>query len=129
MLSVMQSLARRWQPDRTTEHTVDISTADSLLDEADFLEELGNLEDGMTVKRREYEPIPDLTTPVRATPLGKFPEPAPVAAVPDVDDERAGPTMAGQIAAAAMFVLMMGAGAAGAAMVFHERVVRILAAW
>src|SRR4051812_42626881 len=118
MLSVMQALARRWQSHRTTEHIVDISTADSLLDEVDFLAELGNLEDGLSVKRPEY----------RSTPHGKFAEQAPAAAT-DVDDDLAGPTIAGQIAAAAMFVLLMGAGAAGAALVFHERVVRILAAW
>ena len=39
------------------------------------------------------------------------------------------PSILGQFAAAAMFVLMMGVGAAGAAVVFHEQVARILATW
>jgi hypothetical protein len=105
---------------------VDTPTADSLLDETNFLAELVNLEDGLTLKRRDYQPIPDVLTPVRATPHGKFPESASHADEPEVDDD---PTIAGYIAAASMFMLMVGVGAAGAALVFHERVVRILAAW
>lgn len=101
---------------------------DTLLDEADFLAELVNLEDGMPLKPSVYKPISDLPIAVRATPPGKFPEPAPHAD-PTHEEDEAGPTIGGQIAAAAMFVLMVGVGAAGAALVFHERVVRILAAW
>jgi hypothetical protein len=48
-------------------------------------------------------------------------------AVADEPEDR--PSIAGQVAAAAMFVLMMGVGAAGAALVFHEQVARILAIW
>jgi hypothetical protein len=40
-----------------------------------------------------------------------------------------GPSILGQLAAAAMFVLMMGVGAAGAAVVFREQVARIVANW
>jgi hypothetical protein len=91
-----------------------------LLDEADFLAQLGTFEDGIPAQRRESKPIPGLPTPLRMTPNRS---------VHDDDDGDAGPTIMEQIAAAAMFALLIGVGAAGAAMVFHERFVRILARW
>jgi hypothetical protein len=105
---------------------------DSLLNEAGFLAELASLDDGLTHRRtlvpiaqQRYEPLPDSSKPVRTTPPGMFAdehEPAPV----EVDEA---PSFVGQLAAAAMFVLLMGVGAAGAAVVFHNQVARILAAW
>ena len=105
---------------------------DSLLNEAGFLAELASLDDGLTHRRppvpiaqTRYEPLPDSSTPVRTPPPGIFadePEPAAVEAGET-------PPLLGQLAAAAMFVLMMGVGAAGAAVVFHEHVARILAYW
>jgi hypothetical protein len=106
---------------------------DSLLTETSFLAELASLDEGMTVKRRSplpaveqraYEPFPELPVPVRASPPGMFAD-EPLAAA-DVED---GPSALGQLAAAVMFVLMMAVGAAGAAVVFHEQVARILAVW
>ena len=105
----------------------------SLLNESGFLRELASLDNGLTTNRKSplpvvnerYEPLPDVSTPVRTTPPGIFAdEPAPAA--PEVEQT---PSFAGQLAAAAMFVLMMGAGAAGAAVVFREQVARILATW
>src|SRR5712671_1527078 len=91
----------------------------SLLNESGFLRELASLDDGLTMKRRaplsaaekRYEPLPDVSAPVRTTPPGMFADETEPAAV-DVPEA---PSISGQFAAAAMFVLMMGVGAAGAA--------------
>jgi hypothetical protein len=109
-------------------------TADSLLNEAGFLVELESLDEGLTTKGRSslpangqlaYDSLPELTTPIRTTPLGMFADsPEPGAEMPEAHR-----SVLGQVAAAAMFVLMMGVGAAGAALVFHERVVRIFTSW
>jgi len=106
--------------------TMDTATPESLLDEADFLEELASLEDGMTVKPRQYAATSEVLAPVRTRPPGKFEATEPPQHMPAVED---GPSAMQQIAAVAMFVFMMAVGAAGAAMVFHERVARILASW
>ena len=106
----------------------------SLLTESGFLKELASLDEGLTVSRRSpasaavearYEPLSDVSTPARTTPPGMFADHAKpaAAAVPE------GPTLLGQVAAAAMFVLMMGVGAAGAAVIFRHQVERILANW
>jgi len=109
------------------------SSDSSLLNESGFLRELASLDDGLTTKPQppaaagamRYEPLPDVSTPVRTMPPGMFADvPEPAAA--EIDDA---PSVLGQFAAAAMFVLMMGVGAAGAAVVFHEQVARILATW
>ncbi len=89
------------------ESRVQPTKPESLLDAADFLAELEGLEDGLTNGRGSPRPV----TPV----------------VDDVAGDES--TMVGRIALAALFVLMMGVGAAGAAAVFHERVARILASW
>jgi hypothetical protein len=100
---------------------------DSLLDEADFVAELATLEDGMTMKPREYALPSEVLAPVSTRPPGKFVDAQePSARVEATDGDSSAMR---QIAAAAMFVLMMAVGAAGAAAVFHERVARILATW
>jgi hypothetical protein len=104
----------------------------SLLNEASFLAELASLDRGLTTKRQSpvpdveqrYEALPDVSGPVRTTPPGMFADESEPAAVVELHE---GPSVLGQVAAAAMFVLMMGVGAAGAAVVFHEQVARILA--
>ena len=94
--------------------------SESLLDEADFLAELASLENGLPEKRRS--PL--------ALPESALPPPAPMAeAYVDVDDaEDDDSPVLGRFAAAGIFVLMVGVGAASAVLVFHERVARILAA-
>jgi hypothetical protein len=109
------------------ESTKDTAAPESLLDEADFLEQFASLEDGMTAKPRQYAATSEVLAAVRTRPPGKFVEaiepPQQMAAA-----EGPPPAMQ-QIAAIAMFVFMMAVGAAGAAVVFHDRVARILAAW
>jgi len=90
-------------------------TGESLLDEAGFIAELATLEDGLTTTRQS--PL--------TTPPGMFVDESGPAA----DELEEAPSVLGHLAAAAMFVLMMGVGAAGAALVFHDRVARILAIW
>ena len=101
-----------------------------LLDEADFLAELVNLDRGLAVTRgtpypspqqKRFDPFPGLPSPVLA------PEPEPHETITEEPD--APSSMVWRVAAAAMFVLMMGVGAAGAAVVFHDGFARILAAW
>jgi len=106
------------------------STGESLLDEADFLAELATLEDGLSAERRSPRPVesPNDTAGVQAM----FGLPAPVWAPEPVTPavERDLPlSLVSQVMAAAMFVLMMGVGAAGAALVFHDRVSQLLALW
>lgn len=123
--------------------------AASLLDEESFMSELKNLEVGLTSMRKAPSPIEqdnidsvglamfDLPAPVR-TP-GMFVDDGDAMAA---DDERLtpkidevgnvivhGPSLRWRVTAAAMFVMMMGVGAAGAALVFHDRVARIVAVW
>jgi len=86
------------------------STGGSLLDEREFLAELAQLEKGMTTRRRT--PLAPATTD---------------AAAPEV--EHAEPSLRWRLAALAIFVFFVGVGAAGAAVVFHEQVARILAIW
>ena len=127
------------------------TAAESLLDEASFMAALGNLEAGLTSPKRPAQSIvPPVATPVAVakksidTSLDSFDWPAPVkASGMFVDDEEPaepvmdgvgspivqGPSLLWRATAAAMFVLMMGVGAAGAAAVFHERVARIVAVW
>ena len=103
-------------------HTV---TSESLLDESDFLAELSSLERGLPEKPPSVSAVLELPEPARITSPGKFwdhPLPAPAAPVEDDDAP-----FLGRLATAGMFVLMMGVGAAGAALLYHERVARILA--
>lgn len=126
--------------------------AASLLDEDSFMSELKSLEVGLTSMRKAPSAIQqesvdsigmamfDLPEPVRTPHMFVDDDDAIEADVkrltPRVDDAgRAGsdivhgPSLLWRMTAAAMFVLMMGVGAAGAAAVFHERVARIVAAW
>jgi hypothetical protein len=102
---------------------MDASTAqESLLDEADFLAELATLEDGMTTRRRSPLALEDHAYEA----VSREPAFEPLT----LSEEREGaPSLLQQVAAAAMFVLMMGVGAAGAALVFHAQVARILVLW
>ena len=100
--------------------------AGSLLDEADFLAELAGLEQGLTEKQRSADVIRELHTPIRTRPFGKFiddplpKEPAiPQAAAPAPVE--AAPAGFSRAAAVGFFVLMTVVGAAGAALVFHDR--------
>ncbi len=125
--------------------------ADSLLDEATFMAELGDLTAGLASLKKSPQSL-DLpmdaavVLPKKASAknLDSFDWPAPVEAPGMfVDDEAPiermtdgvgnaivqGPSLLWRVTAAAMFVMMMGVGAAGAALVFHERVARIVAAW
>ena len=97
-----------------------------LLDEADFLAELVNLDHGLAATRRTplppvertaFDPFPGLPSPVLT------PEPERHVATEEPD---APSSFIWRVTAAAMFVLMMGVGAAGAAAVFHDRVARIV---
>jgi hypothetical protein len=98
---------------------------ESLLDEADFFAELEGLEQGMTANRQSEEPIAEPSAPARTRPPGKFvddPLPQRVASTP-------APVVSvtvGRVAAVGFLVLMMAAGAAGAILVFHDRVAQIL---
>ena len=98
-----------------------------LLDEADFLAELVNLDHGLAVTRRTPAP------PVERQAFDPFPGlPVPVAATSEPERHMATdapPSIVWRMTAAAMFVLMMAIGAAGAAAVFHDRFARILSAW
>ena len=100
-----------------------------LLNEEDFLAELVNLDRGLSATQRT--PLP----PVQQKVLDPFPglpsavltpEPEQGVATEELD---AAPSIVWRVVAAAMFVLMVGVGAASAAVVFHDRVARILAAW
>ena len=113
---------------------MDTPTADSLLDEADFLAELENLEVGLSALRgspqpnaqHPYEALSALPAPIR--PYEREPE-RTLEPLEPAEERNEPPTLLWQVAAAVMFVLMMGVGAAGAAVVFHERVTHILATW
>ena len=104
----------------------------TLLNESGFLRELESLDNGLLTQRRSslpvaeqrYEPMPD-SSPARTTPPGMFADEPAEAAVEVAE----GHALFGQFAAAAMFVLMMGVGAAGAAVVFRDQVARILVTW
>jgi hypothetical protein len=98
-----------------------------LLDEADFLAELVNLDPGLTatqrtplpsVERKVFDPFPGLSLRVAA--------PEPERHVETTGEPDAPSSIMWRVTAAAMFVLMMGVGAAGAAAVFHDRVERIV---
>ena len=98
-----------------------------LLDEADFLAELVNLDHRLAAPRRT--PLP----PVEPRAFDPFPGLPSAALTPErerhvatTEDPDAPSSMLWRLTAAAMFVLMMGVGAAGAAMVFHDRVERIV---
>ena len=102
---------------------------ESLLDEADFLAELGSLEDGMTENRQppSLSSVQEPPGPVRTAPPGKFVDDVrPRASEPVFDDDS--PAL-GRLATIGIVVLMMGVGAAGAMLVYHERVARLLALW
>ena len=108
-------------------------------------------EAGLTSPKRLAQSIvPPVPTPVVVakksidTSLDSFDWPAPAKAsgIFVDDEEQAEPVVDGvgnpivqapsllwRATAAAMFVLMMGVGAAGAVAVFHERVARIVAVW
>ena len=126
--------------------------AESLLDEATFMAELGNLQAGLTSLQESPRPLEPPVEPsvdvsgkssARTRTLDSFDWPEPVEAPGMFVDEAPveqmtdgvgnelvdGPSLLWRITAAAMFVLMMGVGAAGAAAVFHERVARIVATW
>ena len=61
---------------------------------------------------------------------GKFWEPErPTERATFVEEHEDDSPAVGRVAVAGMFVLMMGVGAAGAMLVYHERVARILAAY
>ena len=92
---------------------------ESLLDEADFLGEIEKLEDGMTAERRSPDPMIEPNAAVRTTPLGKFADdPVPAKLVAPVSVSRA--------AVVGFLVLMTAVGAAGAILVFHDRVAQFL---
>ena len=112
---------------------MDAPTAELLLDEADFLAELATLEDGLTTGRRSplpvedraYDAVSNLPAPIRT-----YERTVERTFEPIADEERdEPPTLLRQVAVAAMFVVMMGVGAAGAALVFHAQVARILVLW
>ena len=98
-----------------------------LLDEADFLAELVNLDHGLAATRRTPLPPVDQTAvfdPFPGVPSAVLsPEPEPNVAT---DEPDAPSSFIWRVTAAAMFVVMMGVGAAGAAAVFHDRVERIV---
>jgi len=81
---------------------------DSLLDEADFLAELGRLDTGMTAKRRSLEEHMIEAAAQQPAPI----EPAAV------QEES---VVLGRVAAIGFLVLMAAVGAAGAVLVFHDR--------
>jgi hypothetical protein len=66
-----------------------------------------------------------MTQKPRTTSPGRFVEADDASA----EEGDAVVSLPGRMAAAAMFVLMMGVGAAGAAVVFHTQVARIIATW
>jgi hypothetical protein len=123
--------------------TADI--APSLMDNAEFFEQLGKLE---ALPDDDVSEFPELTAPVVP---GVAPKPAPIARAPrPAADVRAQgpqfmmppePTLAPPIVAAAKpstlhrvvavmgFVLMMFVGAGAAVLVFHERVEQIIVQW
>ncbi len=125
--------------------------ADSLMDEATFMAELGDLTASLASLKNSPQSLDmplaaavALPTKSSAKNVDSFDWPAPIEA-PGVfvDDEAPveqtidgvgnafvqGPSLLWRMTAAAVFVMMMGVGAAGAALVFHERVARIVAAW
>lgn len=95
---------------------------ESLLDGAGFLAELKTLEDGLSaplVEQRANVPFfDDLPAPGQAAAAGR--------AVFAEDEPESAPSLLTQVMAAVMFVLMMGVGAAGAVLVYHDRVARLL---
>ena len=103
---------------------METAAMDSLLDEADFLAELGNLEQGMTTTRRSTladTPMPDTGAAARTTPLGKFiDEPAP-APTPEAGAAPEPVFVISGVVAFGFFLLMTVVGAAGAALMFHNR--------
>jgi len=105
------------------------ATAKSLLDDADFFAKIETLDDGLTEQHCPQPVEPPVGSdcfearydlpPFVLTPEGPVPA-----------EKRDGPpTPVARMVAAAMFVLMMGVGAAGAALVFHDRVSRLLDLW
>jgi len=98
-----------------------------LLDEADFLAELVNLDHGLAATRRT--PLPPVERPAAFDPFPGLPS-AALTPEPErnvaAEEPDAPSSFIWRVTAAAMFVLMMGVGAAGAAAVFHERVERIV---
>ena len=121
--------------------------ADSLMDEATFMAELGDLTAGLASLRKSPQSLEmtleaAVVLPKKVSAIDSFDWPAPIespgmfvddeAPVEQVTDGNEfvhGPSLLWRVTAAAMFVMMMGVGAAGAALVFHERVARIVAAW
>ena len=125
--------------------------ADSLLDEATFMAELGDLTAGLVSLKQSpqsfeipLEAAVVLPTKASARNLDSFDWPAPIESPGMFADDEGparqmidgvgnelvqGPSLLWRVTAAAMFVMMMGVGAAGAALVFHERVARIVATW
>ena len=105
-------------------HMTSTIDADSLLDEAEFFAELEGLEQGMTVTRQPATSIDEPMPPARTRPFGKFAD----AAVEGKQQTAAAPADAliSRAVAVGFFVLMVMVGAAGAALVFHDRVALIL---
>ena len=93
---------------------------ESLLDEADFLGEIEKLEDGMTGERRSPDLMIEPNATMCTTPLGKFADdPVPAKLV-------AAPVSVSRAAVVGFLVLMTAVGAAGAILVFHDRVAQFL---
>ena len=104
-------------------------TPESLLDEADFIAELGSLEHGMTENRQppSLSSVKEPPGPVRTAPPGKFADDVRSRAASEPVFEDDDSPAFGRLATVAIVVLMMGVGAAGALLVYHERVARIIA--
>lgn len=98
---------------------------ESLLDESDFLAELSTLEQGLPHKQPSASSVFEMAVPVRLSPpRTSIDEPRPEPPTASEDDDS---PVLGKLASVGMFVLMMSVGAAGAALLYHERVARILA--
>ena len=102
-----------------------------LLNEEDFLAELVNLDRGLSATQRT--PLPPVARHQTLDPYPGLPSAVltPEPEQPETTEEEldAAPSIFWRVAVAAMFVLMVGVGAASAAVVFHDRVARLLAAW
>ena len=103
-------------------------STDSLLDEADFLAELESLDVNVAAKRQSPDVIPDLDGPVRTLPPGKFADdPQTGGFFATAEDAGASGLGLSGVATVGYFVLMTAVGAAGALLVFHNRVALLLA--
>jgi hypothetical protein len=105
---------------------------ESLLDEAEFVTELQRLEQGLAVApKRISRALPALDA------MADLPRPPKAPGVFAHDVERddaldvpaARPSLLWRLTAAVAFVCLIGVGATGAAVVFHDQVSRLVAAW